>query len=96
MADRKASIPGGTIVFRSAGFREILTSDQAQGIVGRAAAQATAAASKYGKPAETKRYDYKVGETDRARAIVFTDTPHAMRSNLKHNSLKKAIRQVKI
>lgn len=96
MADRRASIPGGTIVFHSKGFKELLESEQVQGIVKRAAAQATAAASKYGKPADTKRYDYKVGETDRARAIVFTDTPHAMRSNLKHNSLKKAIRQVKI
>ena len=95
MVDRKASIPGGYIVFHGAAFEELLKSEQVAALVEKSAAKATSAATGYGNPAVTKRYGYKMGETDRARAIVFPDTPHAIRSNQKHNTLKKVIRQVK-
>lgn len=80
----------------SKGFRQVLNSQAVESVVSDAAQRMVAEADGYGQPALSKKYGYKVGHTDRARAIVFTDSPHAMRSNLKHNTLVKVMGEVRL
>ena len=78
------------------GIKQVLTSQAVESMVSDVAQLMVAAADGYGQPALSKKYGYKVGHTDRARAIVFPETPHAMRSNLKHNTLVKVMGEVRL
>lgn len=75
-------------VLNSAGVRELLKSSAMQSIL-REHAEATR--NGCGDLSDDYIAEVKVGGT-RARATIKADTPHAHYSNLKHNTLLKALK----